>query len=70
MTSGASNSDRSSHSSLSSDDDLDMPIRETDRFGIQPYQFEPEVSDASSDANDAEVVAVANDQNRLTNSDW
>ena len=54
MSSGSSDSDRSSSSSLSSDDELDMPIREMDRFGIQPYQIEPQASDVSSEVDDVQ----------------
>ena len=70
MSSGNSDGDRSSSSSLSSDDNRDMPIREMDRFGIQPYQFGPQVSDASSEIDDVLEAAVVDDQHRLTNSDW
>ena len=70
MSSVNSDLDQSSSLSLSSDDDLDMPIREMDQFGIQPYQFEPQVSNASSEVDDVHKAAVADDQHILRNSDW
>ena len=56
--------------SLSSDDNRDMPSREMDRFGIQPYQFEPRASDASSEVEDVQEAAAADGQHTLTKSDW
>ena len=75
----ASSSGSDSDSSFSSSqEDFEEFLEDFEQFGIQPYQFEPQVSDNSSIADDGDDQAAEEepgeeeleDLGRLRDTDW
>jgi len=65
-------SDSSSQSEDSdSSTDLSQDFLDSEDFGLQPYQFEPEIEISDSgESEDSEDEEDEEDHNRLRNSNW
>lgn len=67
------------HGSVSDTDDMAGPLQQMELQGIEPYRFEPPVSDVDSTASDTDSEEdggaygpepVAQDIDRLQNTEW